>query len=101
MRFGPGQPSQQAGTFFLSWGMRSLVCGLVLQPQGQRGPAFSRYHLAHPCPWDPTSCEDSTLFLWQLALSVHSSKENRGVDPQGQRRSQGSVFWPLQVSVQS
>lgn len=37
-----------------------------------------------------TSCENSTLFLWQLSLSVHGSRWNTRGDPQGQSGSQGS-----------
>lgn len=67
--------------------------GLSFNPRGSLA-------LPIPAPWGRTSRKDSTLFLWQLVLSVHSSKENRGVGPQGQSRSQGSGLWPLEVSVQ-
>lgn len=83
---GWARPASPAGrSSLLSGEAGSLVCGLV--QLGVARPASSRRLPAHSGPMGPTRCENSTLFLWQLALSVQGSRWNGRGDPQGQSRS--------------
>lgn len=57
-----------------------------------------------PAPWAPTRCENSTLFLWQLALSVHGSRWNRRRDPLGTKEEPGlwcSGHWRCQCHLKA
>lgn len=49
----------------------------------------------------PHEVENSTLFLWQWALSVHGSRWTRRRTPRDTAGARALVFWPLEVSVWS
>lgn len=48
--------------------------GLSFNPRGSLALPLAGITLPIPAPWAPTSCENSSLFLRQLALRVHSSR---------------------------